>query len=58
MTGAPGKPADDFQVIVDRMVDAVSSEDILFVLLQLSYLRVYPSTTINLPRKFTPAPSW
>lgn len=58
MTGAPGKPADDFQVIVDRMVDAVSSEDILFVLLQLSYLRVYPSTTINLTRKFTPAPSW
>jgi hypothetical protein len=45
-------PPDTAQAIVDRLVAAVISEDILFVLLELSYLRAHPAGAIDTNRTY------
>lgn len=48
---APGLP----QAIVDRLGEAVANEDILFVLLELAYLRAHPKQSIDTYRTYPPA---
>jgi hypothetical protein len=51
-------PPDTAQAIVDRLVAAVISEDILFVLLELSYLRAHAAGAIDTSRTYASVLSW
>lgn len=56
MAEAEGGPGDDPRAIVDRLVAAAANEDILFVLLELTYLHAHPAgLTVDTCRTYLPS---